>query len=68
MMDTVSVQEISVSAMKPNDCETCDFKKLTPSEGWCYMFKKEPSAWCIYHTVSADFTGYVPFPANYKEK
>lgn len=37
--------------MNPNNCDTCDYKKMnTGQEGWCYMFKDEATEVCMQHT------------------
>lgn len=37
--------------MNPNNCATCDYKKLNGNrEGHCYMFRDEPEDVCMAHT------------------
>ena len=33
----------------PNNCSTCDHKR-NPDDGWCYMFREEPTEVCYIHT------------------
>lgn len=39
----------------PNNCETCDYKRMQTSgddeDGWCYMFREEPTEVCMQHTA-----------------
>ena len=37
--------------MNLNNCETCDYKKMNEGQdGWCYMFKDEPTELCMAHS------------------
>lgn len=35
----------------PNNCSRCDYRKMPRGEGWCYMFKNEPTDVCRKHTA-----------------
>lgn len=39
--------------MNPNNCGTCDYKAMQnqKGDGWCYMFKNEPTYRCLVHTA-----------------
>lgn len=39
----------------PNNCTACDHKRH-PDGGWCYMFRAEPQATCLQHTMRRDMT------------
>lgn len=39
----------------PNNCACCDHKQH-PDGGWCYMFRNEPQAVCLAHTVRRGMT------------
>ncbi|HET8694998.1 MAG TPA: hypothetical protein VFM33_10060 [Aquabacterium sp.] len=34
----------------PNNCETCDYRKLQEPGMHCYMFREEPKAVCMKHS------------------
>lgn len=34
----------------PNNCNACGHKQH-PDDGWCYMFRFEPTTPCMQHTV-----------------
>lgn len=39
----------------PNNCGACDHKR-NPDGGWCYMFRDEPQATCLQHTMRRGMT------------
>lgn len=37
----------------PNNCKHCDHKQH-PDDGWCYMFRLEPTGPCAHHTMRTE--------------
>lgn len=37
----------------PNNCQHCGHKHH-PDDGWCYMFRMEPTAPCTQHTLPTE--------------
>jgi hypothetical protein len=34
----------------PNNCDTCRYKEINRSAGYCYMFAEKPTEICMQHS------------------
>lgn len=61
----------------PNNCDTCSHRiSRSDEDGFCYMFKDEPSEQCMQHSGQTDFertfaaiffSGKAPNPRGLRE-
>lgn len=50
MEDCKCAGQAKSSPTNPNNCGACEHKQH-PDDGWCYMFRDEPTAVCMQHSL-----------------